>query len=82
MVQHFKEKGTAGPPLDILQEIFYISESWRELSDSIIWNCWQHAGNIRVQEPLHVRRECMWSVICGIRDSNCYRIISGYRLRL
>jgi hypothetical protein len=32
--------------LDILQAIFYISEAWRELPDSVIQNCWQHANII------------------------------------
>jgi hypothetical protein len=39
MVQYFEENDTAGPPLDILQAIFYISEAWRELSNSIVLNC-------------------------------------------
>jgi hypothetical protein len=46
MVQFFEEKDTAAPPLDILPGNFYISEAWRELPDSVIWNCWQHADII------------------------------------
>jgi len=72
MVQFFKEQGTTSPPLDIWQAIFHISEAWRELLDSVIQNCWQHADIIPgIQEKDHFisHREYMEHIESGARTA-------------